>query len=180
MTTTPATEVRHARIEGPGCLLVGAAERGLAGTFRLLVHQGVGIEWSAGDRRKLTFTRPASACWMGWYSTRILANGWEPYDQPHPAAYASVGFRKLRTLDLAEHGRLFRQMYSEPVHKLLVAEATRLVTCSRDSIREEIATVLRVLGLPEPRAAAALEFLLPSTESLDHLHDVLGLVQSLK
>lgn len=30
--------------------------------------------------------------YVAFYSNQLLENGWEPYDQPHPAAYMPLSF----------------------------------------------------------------------------------------
>ena len=33
--------------------------------------------------------------WVAFHSERVVANGWEPYDQPDPAAYVPLGNERV-------------------------------------------------------------------------------------
>lgn len=37
--------------------------------------------------------------WIAFHSNEIIANGWQPYDQPEAAAYVPLGRERLHQID---------------------------------------------------------------------------------
>lgn len=70
-----------------GLLLYGrTGARGGCAAFRIVRHSGVSCRATAGGQHELVATN-AVARYGALYSIATVANGWEPFAQPAPAAY---------------------------------------------------------------------------------------------
>ena len=148
------------RQEPPGVMLIGRIQRGLAAALRLVRHEGaVGTRLPNGG---LGFecASPASTQWLGWYSKQIVANGWQPYDQPHGAAYIPVGFGQLATREVSSEGLLLRQNVPERARKIKTAGQSFVVACSEAEVPSTLAHLLERSGLSAACIEQAVRFLL--------------------
>jgi len=97
-------EFRH----DPGIFIEAVARPGLSGVIRLVVHRGLSIR-PAGAHTLLVRAPAAATFWCAFYTSPILRNRWEPYDQPNPAAYMPFPYIEFDKIPLGETGAFLVQ-----------------------------------------------------------------------
>jgi hypothetical protein len=156
VATAPAPRLGR----GQGVLLVATAEPGLAAVFRLVRHASFRAGASAADLSLLASKEPATAQWFGWYSSSVLANGWQPYDQPHPAAYIPLAFETVGKLELSGGGALVRQIVPEATSKVWAQSRSTVLSCSEEELPDVLREQLMAVGFEHDDADEAVRFLL--------------------
>ena len=153
--------------EQAGLLLVGCIKPGVALTVRICDHAGVVVTPAGATATTFSFPRGSKALWLGWYSTRILANGWEPYDQPNPVAYMPLGFSRMSKFELARSGLLLRERCVGSVEKLVADGRHFVVGCTAVTLERELRRLLVHAGVDEGESHLASRFLAASDRSAD-------------
>jgi hypothetical protein len=148
------------RLEPAGVLLIGKTQPDVAAVFRIVRHAGATATSSSNRQLRFAFGSAASSQWLGWYSSRILANGWQPYDQPHPAAYIPLGYDHLAKQQLPAHGVLLRQSALDPAKMLTTHDGSLLFSCSEAELPGKLAVLLEHVGVPAQDVDLAVRFFL--------------------
>lgn len=100
---------RDKEVISPGFLVIGNWDdstlsygtRGVAVVLQLIEHRGgiVRDDHASGPLKLGVLSAGWRGSWVGWYSKSILANNWEPYDQPHADAYLPATVERQPTND---------------------------------------------------------------------------------
>lgn len=150
-------------------MLLGSIEAGLAGVFRLVEHSGAEIA-EQGSRCRITFDGTATLTWFAWYSARIVNNGWEPYDQPHPSAYAPLSYLSFNRYPISNGGVLLRQTGLEHTSRLVALRSDlQLIDGSPFDIATRVRDLLDGFGVPLENADP-IRFLVSAGAELSSLH----------
>lgn len=151
MITTQQAQAKLGPRHAPGILVIGNIQPGIAAAIRIVRHSGATITRSLEGRVNLQFVGTASSRWAGWYSSAIVANGWQPYDQPDVAAYVPFGWDGLVKQGLHDGGVVFRQPGTDRLTKLTLLEESLLAVCAVESLEESLAELLLRTGVSELR-----------------------------
>jgi hypothetical protein len=159
MTSVAERPNEEVHREPAGVLLVGTVHPGVAAVFRAIRHVGAIATRHPGARSTFVFSASPLAEWLGWYSSRILANGWQPYDQPDPAAYMPLRYEALVRHEEPGVGVLLRQATPDRPRSVTGHERAVLVSCSESSLPDVLRALLSQAGIPVDQADGAVRFL---------------------
>jgi hypothetical protein len=159
MSLAVGTGCLPVRMERPGALIVATSRHGIAVSFRIIRHGGATVTVYPGNRSNYEFVGQALSQWFGWYSSRILANGWEPYDQPDPAAYLPLRFDALAISEQFGFGVLLRQHRPDRLVRLVGLNDQQVMNASEEALPTKICELLRAAGVPDERVSAASQYL---------------------
>jgi hypothetical protein len=154
------TPGQAARQDAPRVILVGATQCGVAVTLRVVSNVEATVATSLQERSITALGSAAVVRWLAWYAPRILANGWQPYDQPHPAAYMPLGYEHLTRQELPDHGVLLRQPSPDLTRKLSIGSSAVLASCMEGEVPEKLGDVLRAAGIAAEHVEYSVRFLL--------------------
>lgn len=91
---------------------------------------------------------PGREVWFGYYDARILANHWEPHDQPHPCAYLPWSWMDLDKLDVGTQGSFVVQRRPTVAGRTTRALATEYTDPSDPRLVRAIEEALTAAGVP--------------------------------
>ena len=90
-----------------------------------LSRHGRGVVFETDDAASIRFA---------FYGDEVLANGWQPYDQPSPAAYIPLGYEALDRYEVdrgailveqrPQHRQLWRELLDEEPHSVYALSST--------------------------------------------------------
>ena len=144
----------------PGVVILGGGlQPRVAMALRVVWHSGASLEQSPGNAWRCSFTAPARCLWVGWYSSQVLANGWEPFDQPHPAAYVPLGYRHLSLAKLRDQSLVFHQTRPQSITRV-TGTSSIVIPCSESELRGRIEALLDQASFTGDHADETLRFLL--------------------
>jgi hypothetical protein len=143
-------------IDRRSIVVVTAARPGVAAVWRVIRSSGAWRSSKGRTRWRFLFPQSATSQWYGWYSSRIVDNGWQPYDQPHPAAYIPHGYDRFTKLDLPE-GMAVRQVAPDVLTALTVSRGD-VVVCAESELAGVVSETLRTAAVPEDYVDLAWRF----------------------
>src|SRR6188768_3145865 len=115
MRVTDGVQLEH------GLAVVAAERAGRSVAGEVIAFHGAAV--SKRGRATVFESDDAASIRFAFYGNEVLANGWQPYDQPNPAAYIPLGYEALDRYDtdcgaiLVEHRRQNRQLWRELVEE---------------------------------------------------------------
>ncbi|HYK02390.1 MAG TPA: hypothetical protein VE974_11595 [Thermoanaerobaculia bacterium] len=115
MRVTDGVQLEH------GLAVVAAERAGRSVAGEVIAFHGAAV--SKRGRATVFESDDAASIRFAFYGSEVLANGWQPYDQPNPAAYIPLGYEALDRYDtdcgaiLVEHRRQHRQLWRELVEE---------------------------------------------------------------
>lgn len=138
----------------PGVIVVATAKPRYAAVLEVIRHDGASIR-TTRDGLALISCEVGVKRRFAYYSSEVLINGWEPCDQPSPAAYLPLRYAALDRIDLAVDGVLLieRHPLRECVWRTVPADGddTTVVLLrefAADDLRNAVGDVLRSVELP--------------------------------
>lgn len=151
--TKPNEYLAH---EPPGFAVITNEQPHYAASAEVIRHDGVTVIES-GNATKVIKGAVVELIRFAFYSERVLRNGWEPFDQPHPAAYMPLRYTTLERVDVAG-GAFFIQRHA--VHQALwralpieqESSTLSFISESHDELMEVISAMLLRAGLPPAEA----------------------------
>jgi hypothetical protein len=91
-------ELREYESLSPGIIVHGRTSSPIgSATFRVVLHDGITIRDTGSDWRELV-AADAVALRTAIYTQSVLGNGWQPHEQPSPAAYLPLRYDQLHPL----------------------------------------------------------------------------------
>ena len=91
-----------------GAVLEAAMRDGVSAVVRLTLHRGLRFR-PAGSETLLLDADGAIVFWCAYYGAAVLANGWEPFDQPSSTAYMPLPYAAFDRINLDDGGVLLIQ-----------------------------------------------------------------------
>lgn len=157
----------------PGVLIqCTTANGGGSATFRIIRHRGAMAHNAPSGLRKLFFAE-MSMLRGAIYTERVIANGWEPHQQPAPCAYLPLTWSDLQLAGRSNGRRMYlaREASSGPMtlfidsdmpqeHTLVATATWELGDVAQDLATATGADATAILGL---LSAALREQLKPVT-----------------
>jgi hypothetical protein len=109
--------------------------------------------------------------WCAYYGPQIRANGWEPYDQPTPAAYMPCRYADFEVLHLDGGGALLVQRSVRRSHALIRRShpglsAVAVDVTSAGAVGSKLSSLLQAFEIPRGEVSAILPFVLARCEEL--------------
>ncbi len=95
--------------------------------------------------------------YVAYYSQAVLTNGWEPYDQPSPAAYLPLSYEQFVRERISGAGEVLVQRIPDAEDKQATAVSRRQI---ETSFQAAIVAAFRRAGAPPTAAARATRLLL--------------------
>jgi hypothetical protein len=139
----------------PGIMLQTVGRAHVAAVCRIIVHTGLRVE-SVGGGSSIVKAETASVVRVAIYSGLALANGWEPFNQPIPAAYMPLAFDAFDRISLDETGAellVQSRPHNEQLRAIVVNDDRRracefLPLLEADELAAYLLEKLKVHGLP--------------------------------
>jgi len=97
---------------GPGSVLRAVRREGLGGVVRCIAHSGAQV-WMRTERACHLAAPRASVLWFARYTASVVANGWEPYDQPNPVTYMPHGYSAFEQVPIEGGDALLIQRHCD-------------------------------------------------------------------
>jgi len=142
------------------CYLIdGCYQSGASATIRILMSSQLAVA-PVNDEMSSVIAENAVVIRAAVYRDSVLKNGWQPYDQPSPAAYVPLSFKAMKRHRLRGFGQLLveAQPSRGPVSTFTYRETAHgfsRVVSSLDEVWATIVEICERVGVP-PRIANAL------------------------
>jgi hypothetical protein len=137
---------RLASQQASGVIVAGVLRASVAASLLIVRHDGVTVSATRGSIR-LAFAGHATAQWVGWHSGRVRSNGWQPYDQPHPAAYIPLSLEQCLVTGDGGDGIVMRELLVHKVGELIRSPEDLVVVCSEETLSQTIRGLFEEAGL---------------------------------
>lgn len=152
-----------------GVFVVATRREGLGGVVRLIEYENGDVRRHDRSAAHLTSSR-ASILWCARYAPGVLANGWEPYDQPNPSLYMPLRYSALERVEYQAGWTTWVQRRSScgPLRAELVArEQSGLLVdvpaADEQATRRALARALSWIGFPSERVASYCDQIMART-----------------
>ena len=122
---------------------------------------------------------PASRRWHAIYSTQVLENGWQPYDQPNVVAYMPMRYAALESIPIdATHTLLRERVAQAPTGPILPARhnGCHIYRCDSRSLPHILGEIVYGFGLRGRSLLRCVRELRRGAEAVDVRACVLDLV----
>src|SRR2546425_8317547 len=99
MRVKPLSAPEHSNLNEPGIFIAVIARPNVSGVARINSHDGLETTRTGTHTMFIKGSR-VKTLWCAYYGPQILANSWQPFDQPSSAAYMPVPYDALAQIEL--------------------------------------------------------------------------------
>lgn len=142
-----------------GTFVIAGVRPRYAAAIEVITHSSAHVMPYSGSSAVIS-APIADTLYCAYYSREVLANGWEPCDQPSASAYLPFRFSFLRQVDLPNGGKFLiqRHAFREPVWRTIVTDdpETHVVSVAdgdTHALSLVLAEVLQAAGVPRETIA---------------------------
>ena len=129
-----------------GVVVTGVVRAKVAASLLIVRHEGAVVSTTCGATR-FAFVGQATAQWVGWHSGRVRSNGWQPYDQPHPAAYLPLSLEQCLVASDGVDGIVMCELLTHKLGELVRGADDLVVACSEATLSRTVLGLLEKAGL---------------------------------